>query len=194
MKSCPIWISLCLSLFGGLEKCSTLGNVGPIHGNVKGRAGGGGVGQGRAGQGQRARLQTELGCTRRRLRAAATESGFKRAAAAGENRSWNGAYYACPAVAVGSSAAPQADAVDNAADNDDNVDDDDGDGDGDDDDAAATLRWSRFFAAVASPAASCSLTPVRCLLPAVSPPSPPPLLLGLASWHLKTFYARRALG
>lgn len=83
----------------------------------------------------------------------------------GENRSWNGAYYACPAVAVGSSAAPQADAVDNAADNDDNVDDD-GDDDGDGDDAAATLRWSRFFAAVASPAASCSLTPVRCLLPA----------------------------
>lgn len=114
----------------------------------------------------------------------------------------NEAYYACPAVAGGSSAAP-ADAADNVANNDDaaeaaaradNDDDDDDDASSD-----ATLHWSRFFAAVATrlpaPAASFSLS---LLTPAslFAFPSPYPCRIpfGLASWHLKTFYARRALG
>lgn len=129
-------------------------------------------------------------------------------AAAMGNR--NEAYYACPAVAGGSSAAP-ADAADNVADNDDAApaaaaradNDDDGDDDGGDDDDAigdATLRWSRFFAAVATrlppaPAAS-SFFDSCLLLRFASPLCLCPFLIpfGLASWHLKTFYARRALG
>lgn len=85
-------------------------------------------------------------------------------AAAMGNR--NEAYYACPAVAGGSSAAP-ADAVDKVADNDDAAEAEADDDDDDDANGDATLHWSRFFAAVATrlpaPAASFSFFD-SCLL------------------------------
>lgn len=117
-------------------------------------------------------------------------------AAAMGNR--NEAYYACPAVAGGSSAAP-ADAVDNVADN---------------DDAAPEQTMMMFMMMMPLAMPLCAglafslrlprgcLHPLRVARAASSffdscllPPFPSSLIpFGLASWHLKTFYARRALG